>query len=122
MNFLTTLSEGTDRLMPRTLRIATLFVALLLILSACAGPTIQASPPATSEPQPTGAAPTVAAPTAVPTPLPPTSTPEPTAVPALASDVRVAGVDIGGLTPDAARQKLEDALAPLARPLELRLG
>ncbi|MFL5806116.1 MAG: hypothetical protein ACJ8CR_30830, partial [Roseiflexaceae bacterium] len=103
--------------MPRTLRIATLFVALLLILSACADPTIQASPPATILPQPTSAAPTAAAPTAVPA-----STPPPTAVPALASDVRVAGVDIGGLTPDAARQKLEDSLAALTRPLELRLG
>ncbi len=43
-------------------------------------------------------------------------------MPALASDVRVAGVDMGGLEPEAARQKLSDALAALTRPLDIRLG
>jgi beta-lactamase class A len=99
--------------MPRTLRIATMFVALLLTLSACASATIQASPPATQPPQPT------TAPTAVPTAVPTTA---PTAVPALASDVLAAGVDLSGLTPEAARKKLADALAALTRPLEVQLG
>jgi beta-lactamase class A len=103
--------------MPRTLRIATLFVALLPILSACADATTQASPPSTAPAQPTSAAPATALPTAAPTP-----TPQPTAVPALASDVRVAGIDLGGLEPEVARQKLTDALAALTRPLDIRLG
>ncbi len=100
--------------MPRTFR-PTLFVALLLLLSACAGATTQASPPAT---------PTLPPPTAVPV-IAPTAAPltvAPTAVPALASDVLAAGVDLGGLAPDAARQKLADALAALTRPLEVQLG
>jgi beta-lactamase class A len=57
--------------------------------------------------------------------IPPTAAPltaAPTAVPALASNVMAAGVDLGGLAPDAARQKLADALAALTRPLEVQLG
>jgi beta-lactamase class A len=108
--------------MPRTLRIATLFVVLLLILSACADATTQASSPATSAPPPTSAAPTTPPPTVAPPTATPTAPPQPTAVPVLASDVRVAGIDLGGLAPEAARQKLTDSLAALTRPLELRLG
>jgi beta-lactamase class A len=101
--------------MPRTLRIATVFVALLLLLSACADATTQASPPATPIPDPPTAAP-IAPPTAAP------PSPAPTAVPALASDVLAAGVDLSGLAPEAARKKLADALAALTRPLDVQFG
>jgi beta-lactamase class A len=97
--------------MSRSLRIATLLVALSLILTACASPEAQATAPIPT------AAPT-AAPTVAPT-VEPTAAPTPTAVPTLAQDVRVAGVDVGGLAEDTARAKLEDALAPLLRPLDL---
>jgi beta-lactamase class A len=40
----------------------------------------------------------------------------------LASNVLAAGVDLGGLAPDAARQKLADGLAALMRPLDVQLG
>jgi beta-lactamase class A len=36
--------------------------------------------------------------------------------------VQVAGVDLGGLAPDAARDKLENELAALTRPLEVQFG
>src|SRR5262245_15047106 len=101
--------------MPRTFRLATLFVAPLLLLSACASATTQASPPAT----PT-TAPATVQPAAPPTPAP--TSPAPTAVPALANNVLAAGVDLGGLAPEEARQKLADALAALMRPLEVQLG
>src|SRR5262245_22556819 len=100
--------------MPRTFR-PTLFVALLLLLSACAGATTQASPPATPTSPPPTSEPVIA-PTATP------QTAAPTAVPALANNVLAAGVDLGGLAPDAARQKLADGLAALTRPLEVQLG
>jgi beta-lactamase class A len=101
------------------LRAATMFVALMLVLSACAGSEAQATAP-----QPTRAiaadAPTTA-PTTVPTAVP-TNTPAPTAVPTLAKGVIVAGVDVGGLTPEEARKKLERELAPLLRPLDVQAG
>src|SRR5690349_2801496 len=99
--------------MPRSLRIATLLVALSLTLTACASPAAQATAPdPTAPPAPTSAIPTQGgvptfAPTAVPTP-----TSAPTAAPVLAKDVLVAGVDVGGLTPEDARKKLEGALQP----------
>jgi beta-lactamase class A len=43
-------------------------------------------------------------------------------VPALAENVRVAGVNVGGLTEQQAREKLDDALQPLLRPLEISAG
>ena len=59
-------------------------------------------------------------PVAAPTPTyAPTSTPQPTAVPRLATDVLVAGVDVGGLEPEQARKKLEDTLTPLLRSLDV---
>src|SRR5262245_3858132 len=101
------------------LRAATVLVGLMLMLSGCAGSAAQATAP-----QPTQAiaadAPT-AAPTAVPTAVP-TNTPAPTAVPTLAKGVIVAGVNVGGLTPEAAREKLEQELAPLLRPLDVQAG
>lgn len=39
-----------------------------------------------------------------------------------AANVRVGGVDIGGLTPEAAREKLGGLLADAAQPLELHVG
>jgi len=101
------------------LRAATVLVGLMLMLSGCAGAAAQATAP-----QPTQAvaadAPTTA-PTVVPTAVP-TNTPAPTAVPTLAKGVIVAGVDVGGLTPEAARKKLEQELAPLLRPLDVQAG
>lgn len=92
------------------LRTALLLAALTLTLSACAGAQAQATAP-----QPT------AAPTSAPTPQP-TATPAPTAIPTLAAGVTVAGVAVGGLTRAEAQGRLAQALAPLARPLELRVG
>jgi beta-lactamase class A len=43
-------------------------------------------------------------------------------VPTLAKGVLVAGVDVGGLTAEDARKKLEGALQPLLLPLELQAG
>jgi beta-lactamase class A len=43
-------------------------------------------------------------------------------LPTLAKGVLVAGVDVGELSPDAARAKLADALQPLLLPLELQAG
>ena len=100
--------------MPRKLRLVILLLAATLVLAACASASAQAdTPPPTAT-----AAPTVA-PTAAPTVAP---TAAPTAVPALAKGVLVAGVDVGGLTPDAARRKLEQALGPLLSPIELQAG
>src|SRR5687768_12541093 len=100
--------------MPRSLRLATLLVALTLILTACAGSEAQATAP-----DPTA----LPAPSAAPVPTAtPTSTPEPTAVPTLAKGVLVAGVDVGGLTPEDARKELEGALQPLLLPIELQAG
>lgn len=87
-----------------------MLAGLMLTLAACASAGAQATAP-----QPTRNA----APTAAPTALP---SPAPTAIPTLAANLTVAGVDVGGLTPEAAAQKLEAALAPLRRPLELRAG
>jgi beta-lactamase class A len=103
--------------MPRLLRAATLLVALTLILTACAGPEAQATAP-----QPTALATptTTVAPTATPTA--PTALPQPTAAPMLAQGLLVAGVDVGGLGLADARKKLEDALQPLLRPLEMQAG
>jgi beta-lactamase class A len=102
--------------MPRAPRIATVFVALTFILTACAGSQAQAnSPQPTAPPAPT------AAPTAVPTAAP-TDIPAPTALPALAQDLFVAGVDVGGMTQEDARKKLTDTLAPLLQPLDVRFG
>ena len=100
--------------MPRFLRIATLFVALSLTLTACAGSEAQAiAPEPTSLPAPSAAP----APTSTPAP-----TAAPTAVSMLAKGVLVAGVDVGGLTPEDARKKLEGVLQPLLLPIELQAG
>jgi beta-lactamase class A len=102
--------------MPRLLRIATLFVALSLSLTACAGSEAQATAP-----DPTAAPTSAPAPTAAPTSTP-APTAAPTAVPTLAKGVLVAGVDVGGLTPEDARAKLDGALQPLLLPIELQAG
>ncbi|MEO7909180.1 MAG: serine hydrolase, partial [Roseiflexaceae bacterium] len=102
--------------MPRLFRIATLFVALSLTLTACAGAEAQANAPdPTTPPAPTAAPTSMPAPTAAPTA-------GPTAVPVLAKGVLVAGVDVGGLTTEDARKKLEAALQPLLLPIELQAG
>ena len=100
--------------MAQTLRIATLLVAITTLLTACASSAAQATAPSPV------ALPTAAA-TAAPT-VAPTSAPQPTAIPTLAKDVQVAGVDVGGLTEADARQKLEQALQPLLLPLEIVAG
>lgn len=83
--------------------------ALLVAVAA-----ISACSPAARSP---GAQPSAAAlPTAAATPAPPTPEPH------LAADLRVAGVDVSGKTLAEARGELEEALAPLARPLEVQLG
>jgi beta-lactamase class A len=100
--------------MPRFFRIVALFVAFSLALIACAGAEVQATAPDPTAPPAPSAAP---APTAVPT-----SAPAPTAVPTLAKGVLVAGVNVGGLTPEDARAKLAGALLPLLLPIELQAG
>src|SRR5689334_13388687 len=101
--------------MPSYSRIVILFIALALVLTACAEPEAQAT-----------SAQSVSSPTlsvAAPTPTyAPTNTPEPTAVPRLATDVLVAGVDVGGLELEQAREKLDDALTPLLRSLDVEAG
>ncbi|HEX5692785.1 MAG TPA: serine hydrolase, partial [Roseiflexaceae bacterium] len=62
------------------------------------------------------------APTAVPPTAAPAATAAPTAVPTLAKNVQIAGIDVGGLAPDEARDKLDDALAALTRPLDVQFG
>ncbi len=96
---------------------AAALLALALVLSACgsAAPQSAAAPAA-----PTASATNTPAPTA--TPPPPTPEPSPTPLPTLAEGVYVAGVDVGGLDIEAARAELEQALAPLLRPLEVRVG
>jgi len=104
--------------MPRLFRIATLFVALSLTLTACASSEAQATAPdPTVPPAPTSAPAPTTAPTNAPAP-----TVAPTAVPVLAKDVLVAGVDVGELTTEDARKKLEGALQPLLLPIELQAG
>jgi beta-lactamase class A len=104
--------------MPRLFRIATLFAALSLILTACASSEAQATAPNPTTALAPSAAP---APTAAPTSTP-APTAAPTAVPTLAKGVLVAGVDVGGLTNADARTKLEGALQPLLLPIELQAG
>lgn len=108
--------KGSYRVMPSYTRAVTLLVALALTLTACANPEAQAT---TSQTDPPPAA--TAAPTVVPTSAP-MLTPPPTEVPRLAADVRVAGVDVGGLEPEQARRKLDEALAPLLRSLDVQAG
>jgi beta-lactamase class A len=68
------------------------------------------------------------APTAIVAPTQPTltsprATPAstPAAGPALPQDVHVAGINVGGMRPTEARARLAAALAPLLRPLDLRV-
>src|SRR3954465_13378890 len=104
--------------MPRSLRIATVLVALSLTLTACAGSEAQANEPDPTAPlAPTSAPVPTAAPTSAPAP-----TAAPTAVPKLANGVLIAGVNVGGLTTEDAREKLGDALQPLLLPIELQAG
>jgi beta-lactamase class A len=97
--------------MPSTFRFATLLVALMLF-SAC-GPDAQV----TVQPTQLQALAPTAAPTAAPT-----SVPEPTALPRLADDIEVAGVDVGGLTLEDARKKVETALEDAFVPLDVHIG
>ncbi len=105
--------------MPRLPGVATVFVALVLTLSACADTTRQTATSPTTAPQAPTAAPPTAAPTAIPQP---SAIPQPTAIPPLANDILVAGVDVGGMTPDAARKKLDDTFAGQLRPFDVQLG
>lgn len=99
--------------MVHRLRVATALASLIMLLAACASPQAQATAP---QPTLAGSAAPTAAPTMLPTAVPPT------AVPTLPKPLTVAGVDIGGLTAEAALQKLTTELAPLQEPLELRAG
>ncbi|HEU5087133.1 MAG TPA: hypothetical protein VFT99_06800, partial [Roseiflexaceae bacterium] len=100
-----------------TASLGALVCALSLLLSACSAsqasgagvPTM----PATALPSATALPPTpTSAPTAIPTPTPP---------PPLAANLFVAGVDVGSLAPEAARAKIEQELAPLLRPIDVRV-
>ncbi len=94
--------------------------AFALMLAACTGGGATVPTP---EVTPTLAPSATAVPTPLPTAVPtavPTATPEPPK--ALARGVFVAGVDVGDLLLEEARVKVEGALAPLLRPLEVRVG
>jgi beta-lactamase class A len=92
-----------------------MLLALVLLLSAC---TAAAAPAPTTAP--TSAPTATAAPTAPPPS--PAVAPSATPAPAIARNVFVAGVAVGGMQPDAARTALERSLAPLLRPLDIRAG
>ncbi|MBC8160556.1 MAG: serine hydrolase [Roseiflexaceae bacterium] len=93
---------------------ATPLVALAFVLAACA---TQAAPAATVLP---AVLPT-SAPSAVPSVVPePTATPESTALPKLARNISIAGVDVGGLDLAAARAELMAAIE--LEPLTLITG
>lgn len=98
-------------------RAAALLIVSALLLAACAEPASQAT---IASGAPTAATP-ADPPSAPPTSAPPASIP-PTAVPPLAQRVLIAGVDVGGMDAGAARAKLDSALAPLLRPLDLQAG
>ncbi|HMP41566.1 MAG TPA: hypothetical protein PKA05_14395, partial [Roseiflexaceae bacterium] len=101
-----------------TTRIQLLLVvipAVALFLAACG---VAAVPQATMVPTATTAPTATLPPTAVPTA---TAIPTPTPPP-LAERIFVAGVDIGGLTYEEARTRLEQELTPLLRPLDIRAG
>ncbi len=83
-----------------------LLLLLALLVSACA-----VSPAATPTP--------TAEPTVVPSPTP---QPSPTAEPRFAAETYVAGVDVSGMTLEAAAAELRSALASLERPLEISAG
>ncbi len=98
--------------MRTTLRGATLLIACALLLTAC-GPYAEAT---------SGTTATSALPTQPPDPTAePTAAPSPTAPPTIARDVRVAGVNIGGKSPEEATATLTEAFEAVSQPLELRL-
>jgi hypothetical protein len=90
-------------------RIAVLLLFGTLLLVAC-GPTAGAAVPSSTP-----------APTAVPTAAP-TAAPTATPIPVFARGSTVAGVDVGGLSLAAARERLRSALTGRPKPLELRAG
>lgn len=97
------------------LRGTTMIVVLALALTGCAAQSTVAS----------GSAVGVAAPSAIPTAtLMPTIAVTPTAratdVPRIADDVQIAGIAVGNLTTTEAMAQLQDALAPMSTPLEIR--
>jgi beta-lactamase class A len=97
----------------------TLLLISLLFLAACSTPvasgtsTEATAQPATPEPASTPA------PTATPEP---TAAPSPTPTPPIAKGVVVAGVNVGGKTPEEARALLEQGLASALRPIDLRVA
>ena len=101
--------------MPRSIFPATMLVAVSILLAACnpqaSATSLPSSPPLVAASEAT-AAPTeepTAEPTAEPT-VEATALPAQTAEPTIAEGVEVAGVAVGGLTADAAREKLTNAL------------
>jgi beta-lactamase class A len=95
------------------------FALTLILLVACGGLANQAGAP-TAAPARVGELPS---PGTAPTPT--SELPSPTTAPAestLPAGVRVAGVAVGGMTLDAARRALADALAPLTQPLTVTAG
>jgi beta-lactamase class A len=99
---------------PVPLRAATLLLALCLALAACGAPSA-AAPAATA----LTVTATPAAPRPSASPIPPTSTPSATPVPTIAEGVFAAGVAVGELPAEEAREALERSLAPLLRPIEV---
>jgi beta-lactamase class A len=88
--------------------------AFAVLMSACTGAPAAPTVAPTATPIPTATLPPTPAPTATPAPTP---TPPP-----LGARVFVAGVDVSGLDYAAARAQLEEELAPLMRPLDIRAG
>jgi beta-lactamase class A len=99
---------------PARVPLAALAVAALL-LSACGG-LVSGAAPARPAPQAAPSAPptATAAPTRSPTPAPTRQR--------LADNVQIAGMDVSGLKPAEATERLQSALTPLFAPRSLRTG
>jgi Beta-lactamase enzyme family len=89
------------------------YVLLSFFLAACSAAPAASSPPATVMPSATA--------TLVPTAtILPTATLVPTPMPQIATGVFVAGIDVGGKTADQALILLEQELAEVVRPIDIR--
>jgi hypothetical protein len=93
----------------RSLYHLTILLLCALLITSCSS-----SAPLAAQAPPTDAAPDTSATTQ--------AAAQPTAVPTIAASVQVAGTDIGGLTPQAARAKLDEAFAKAVQPINLRAG
>jgi beta-lactamase class A len=92
----------------RFIRSLLVWIVLLVPLGCASLPSASSSGPAVAS-----------APSATLPPPSPTPPPSPSPVPTLAPDAVVAGVNVGGMTRDAAIEHLDNSLAPLRLPLDL---